>query len=229
MRILIVEDDDMLRDGLTVGLRLAGFSPEAVADCADATAALDAGGFEGLVLDLMLPDGSGLDLLRRMRAKGNDLPVLILTARDRLEDRVGGLDAGADDYLGKPFELEELSARLRAILRRRQGRTESTLRWNGLTLDPARMRGDIGGQDVAFSNREFTILHALLERPGAVLPKAFLEDRLYGWQEDVESNTVEVHIHKLRAKLGAQFIETVRGAGYRLADPNTKTDQGASP
>ncbi|MBL4918558.1 response regulator [Szabonella alba] len=219
MRLLIVEDDEMLRDGLAVGLRLAGFSPDAVCSLADARAALSSGTFEAVVLDLMLPDGSGLDLLREMRGSGDSSPVLVLTARDRTGDRVAGLDAGADDYLGKPFELTELAARLRAILRRRQGRAENLLHWNGLCLDPARMRGEMGGREVEFSNREFTILQALMERPGAILAKSFLEDRLYGWQEEVESNTVEVHVHKLRAKLGAAFIETLRGAGYRLANP----------
>lgn len=208
----------MLRDGLSVGLRLAGFSPEVVPCRADARAALAAGGFGAMVLDLMLPDGPGLDLLRNLRRAGETLPVLVLTARDRLEDRVNGLDAGADDYLGKPFELAELAARLRAILRRREGRAEALLHWNGLSLDPARMRGRLDGTEIRFSQREFTILQALLERPGAILAKSVLEERLYGWQEDVESNTVEVHVHKLRAKLGAGFIETVRGAGYRLAD-----------
>ncbi|MFA5539955.1 MAG: winged helix-turn-helix domain-containing protein [Gemmobacter sp.] len=220
MRLLIVEDDDLLRDGLAVGLRLAGFSPEPVATCADARAALAVGGFEAVVLDLMLPDGSGLDLLREIRAGGNALPVLLLTARDGLDDRVAGLDSGADDYLGKPFELDELGARLRAILRRAQGRAEAEVAWNGLTLDPARMKGWQDGAEIAFSPREFTLLQALLERPGAILSKSFLEERLYGWQEDVESNTVEVHVHKLRAKLGGGFIQTVRGAGYRLADPS---------
>ena len=219
MRILIVEDDDLLRDGLTVGLRLSGFSPEAVGTCADARAALGLGGFQALVLDLMLPDGSGLDLLAGLRAGGMDLPVLVLTARDGVGDRVAGLDGGADDYLGKPFELQELAARLRAILRRHAGRAEAQMRWNGLVLDPARMRGTLDGREVPFSRREFTLLQALIERPGAILSKAALEERLYGWQEEVESNTVEVHVHKLRAKLGAGFIETVRGAGYRLADP----------
>lgn len=209
----------MLRDGLAVGLRLAGFSPDAVASLADARAALSSGAFEGLVLDLMLPDGSGLDLLKEMRAAGDSSPVLVLTARDQTGDRVTGLDSGADDYLGKPFELAELAARLRAILRRRQGRAEGLMRWNGLCVDPARMRGEMEGREIEFSNREFTILQALMERPGAILAKSFLEDRLYGWQEEVESNTVEVHIHKLRSKLGASFIETLRGAGYRLAAP----------
>lgn len=217
MRLLIVEDDDVLRDGLVVGLSLAGFTSEAVATRADAEAALEAGGFSGMVLDLMLPDGSGLDLLRQLRNRGSTLPVLMLTARDRPQERVAGLDGGADDYLGKPFDLEELAARLRAILRRAEGRADGRIAWNGLVLDPARMEGEIGGELQAFSPKEFTILRALLERPGAVLGKATLEERLYGWQDGVESNTVEVHIHRLRGKLGAGFIETVRGAGYRLA------------
>ncbi|AMY71182.1 response regulator [Allorhizobium pseudoryzae] len=226
MRLLIVEDDDMLRDGLTVGLRLAGFSPDAVSSVADARAALASGSFEAMVLDLMLPDGSGLDLLQEMRAAGSSLPVLVLTARDQACDRVAGLDGGADDYLGKPFELDELAARLRAILRRRQGRAENLVRWNGLVLDPARMLGQMAGREIDFSNREFTILQALMERPGAILAKSMLEDRLYGWQEEVESNTVEVHIHKLRAKLGAGYIETLRGAGYRLAAPPREESAG---
>ncbi|MES2550265.1 MAG: response regulator [Pseudomonadota bacterium] len=217
MRVLIVEDDDLLRDGLTVGLRLLGFSPDAVADCADAEAALQDGAFQVVVLDLMLPDGSGLDLLARLRAAGQDIPVLVLTARDQLEDRIRGLDCGADDYLPKPFALEEVAARLRAILRRREGRAAGILCWNGLALDPSRMCGTKDSQEIAFTRHEFALLQALIERPGAILSKSFLEDRLYGWQEDIESNTVEVYIHKLRAKLGAGFIETLRGSGYRLA------------
>ncbi|MAB04762.1 MAG: DNA-binding response regulator [Rhodobacteraceae bacterium] len=217
MRILIVEDDAMLSDGLQVGLRLAGFSPEAVETCDDARHAMALDRFDALVLDLMLPDGSGLELLRELRGDGSDIPVLMLTARDRLDDRVAGLDAGADDYVGKPFELPELSARLRALVRRAQGRAENLLEWNGLQLDVARMTGALDGRALSFSRREFSILAALMERPGAILGKQMLEERLYGWQEDVESNTVEVHVHHLRAKLGSGFIQTVRGAGYRLA------------
>ena len=217
MRILIVEDDAMLSDGLQVGLRLAGFSPEAVETCDDARHAMALDRFDALVLDLMLPDGSGLELLRELRGDGSDIPVLMLTARDRLDDRVAGLDAGAADYVGKPFELPELSARLRALVRRAQGRAENLLEWNGLQLDVARMTGALDGRALSFSRREFSILAALMERPGAILGKQMLEERLYGWQEDVESNTVEVHVHHLRAKLGSGFIQTVRGAGYRLA------------
>ena len=217
MRVLIVEDDEMLSDGLQAGLRLAGFSPEAVASCADARQALAAGGFRVAVVDLMLPDGSGLDLLAGIRARGETLPVLILTARDGTGERIAGPGAGADDYLGKPFDLGELAARLRALVRRGEGRAAPEAEWNGLSLDPARMTGRRDGHEIAFSPREFTVLLALMERPGAILGKAQLEERIYGWQEEVESNTVEVHIHHLRGKLGPGFIETVRGAGYRLA------------
>ncbi|HEY9040171.1 MAG TPA: response regulator transcription factor [Roseovarius sp.] len=217
MRILIVEDDAVLADGLVVGLRLNGFTPEPVGTLADARAALETSDFAAVVLDLMLPDGSGLDLLAALRAKGVRTPVLLLTARDQTRDRVDGLDAGADDYLGKPFDLDELSARLRAILRRREGRAAPVIRWNGLLLDPAAQTGEFHGTALRFSRREFAVLHALIERPSHILSKSQIEDRLYGWQEDVESNAVEVHIHHLRAKLGRGYIETVRGLGYRLA------------
>lgn len=217
MRLLIVEDDPVLSDGLSVGLGLSGFTADAVGTLDDARASLDAGGFAGVVLDIMLPDGSGMDLLAELRAAGSRIPVLLLTARDGVRDRVSGLDAGADDYLGKPFDLDELAARLRAMLRRHEGRAAAVIEWNGLALDPAAQTGRIEGRELGFSRREFTILHALAEHPGRILSKSQLEERLYGWQEDVESNTVEVHVHKLRAKLGRGFIETVRGAGYRLA------------
>lgn len=218
MRLLIVEDDPVLADGLSVGLGLSGFTADAVGTLADARAALAAGGFAGIVLDIMLPDGSGLDLLAELRQAGSRLPVLLLTARDRVRDRVTGLDAGADDYLGKPFDLEELAARLRAMLRRHEGRASAVIEWNGLCLDPATQKGRLDGRELRFSRREFTILQALAENPGRIMSKAQLEERLYGWQEDVESNTVEVHIHHLRAKLGRDFILTVRGLGYRLTE-----------
>lgn len=217
MRLLIVEDDPILSDGLSVGLGLSGFTADAVATLADARTALQGYDFVGIVLDIMLPDGSGLELLAELRSKGSRIPVLLLTARDQVRDRVLGLDAGADDYLGKPFDLEELAARIRAMLRRHEGRAAALIQWNGLALDPAKMSGRQNGADIRFSRHEFTILQALIERPGAILSKAQIEERLYGWQEGVESNTVEVHIHKLRSKLGASFIETVRGTGYRLA------------
>ncbi|MBE9635605.1 response regulator transcription factor [Salipiger mangrovisoli] len=217
MRILIVEDDPVLSEGLSVGLGLSGFTVDPVATLGDARAALAGSEFAGVVLDVMLPDGSGLELLSEIRRSGSDLPVLLLTARDQVRDRIEGLDAGADDHLGKPFDLHELAARLRAILRRAEGRATAVLRWNGLELDPARMRGQVNGVPLAFSRREFAVLHALMERPGQILSKPALEERLYGWQEEIESNAVEVHVHHLRAKLGRGFIETVRGLGYRVA------------
>ncbi|MCE6950617.1 response regulator transcription factor [Cereibacter sphaeroides] len=217
MRVLIVEDDPILADGLAVGLGLSGFTADAVGTLADARAALGTDDFAGLVLDIMLPDGSGLTLLRELRASGSRLPILLLTARDRVADRVEGLDAGADDYLGKPFDLDELAARLRAMLRRQDGRAAAQISWNGLVLDPSTFAGRHDGRDLRFSRREVALLQALLEHPGRILSKSSLEERLYGWQEEVESNTIEVHIHNLRAKLGRGFIQTVRGAGYRLA------------
>lgn len=221
MRILIVEDDPTLADGLSMGLRLSGFTPELVETCADADEALAQGGFTAVVLDIMLPDGSGLDVLSRIRARGDRTPILLLTALDQIRDRIAGLDLGADDYLGKPFDLDEVSARLRSIVRRAEGRAQADLEWNGLSVDPAKMSGRHNDHDIEFSPREFAILRALLERPGAILSKSALEDRLYGWQEGVESNAVEVHIHKLRTKLGPEFIQTVRGAGYKLAKAAT--------
>lgn len=214
MRILLVEDDDILRDGIVVGLGLEGFEVDAVACLADARAAI--GDHAGVVLDIGLPDGSGLDLLAEWRRAGVEIPVLLLTARDMVADRVEGLDRGADDYLGKPFDLTELSARLRAIMRRASGRASGDLELGALIISEARRSVALDGEEIAVSRREFAILHALAERPGHVLSRSQLEDRIYGWQEEIESNAVEVHIHKLRAKLGRSRIETVRGEGYRI-------------
>ncbi|MBC7311125.1 MAG: response regulator transcription factor [Rhizobium sp.] len=218
MRLLVVEDDEVLSDGLKVGLNMLGFTVDAVGRVADACEAVAVNRFDAIVLDLMLPDGSGLDVLAQLRASGERTPVLLLTARDEVGDRIAGLDAGADDYLGKPFDLDELAARLRAIIRRAQGRAESRPQWRGVTLDPARMSAERDGRTVPLSRREFTILQALMDNPGTIQSKTALEQKLYGWQEDVESNTVEVHVHKIRAKLGPDLIETVRGVGYRLKD-----------
>ncbi|RJK96652.1 DNA-binding response regulator [Paracoccus aestuarii] len=218
MRLLIVEDDPVLSDGLAVGLGLSGFTCDAVGTLADARAALRDHEFSAMVLDIMLPDGAGTDLLAQMRAAGNRLPVLLLTARDRVRDRVEGLDAGADDYLGKPCDLDELAARLRAMLRRGAGRATATVAWRDIVMDPAAMTATRGADVLRLSRREFAILQALLDRPGRILSRAQLEERLYGWQEDVESNAVEVHIHHLRAKLGRDAIQTVRGVGYRVAE-----------
>ncbi|MGA0534190.1 response regulator [Hansschlegelia sp. KR7-227] len=216
MRVLVVEDDPVLLDGLKVGLGLAGATCDVVSTCGDAEAALATSAFDAVVLDRMLPDGSGLDVLKRLRGKGDRTPVLLLTALDETSDRIDGLDAGADDYLGKPFDLEELAARIRAIARRGAGRATATLAWRDVTLDPAAMTAARAGEPLSLSRREFAVLSALVERRGAIASRAEIEDRLYGWQEEIESNAVEVHIHHLRAKLGREAIETVRGLGYRM-------------
>ncbi|GLK73188.1 response regulator transcription factor [Ancylobacter dichloromethanicus] len=216
MRILLVEDDPVLADGIRAGLALAGLTVDAVTNCADAQAALAGARFDALVLDLMLPDGSGLDVLAALRARRDATPVLLLTALDETTDRVRGLDGGADDYLGKPFDLDELAARLRALARRGGGRASPLLTHGGLTLDPATLSVSLAGHAVPVSRREFAVLAMLMERPGVIRSRGELEERLYGWQEEIESNTVEVYVHNLRAKLGRDAIETVRGLGYRL-------------
>ena len=216
MRILLIEDDPVLLDGLKAGLGLLGATVDSVNSCADGHAALETNTFDAIVLDLMLPDGSGLDLLTKIRSAGDRTPILLLTALDEVSDRIRGLDAGADDYLGKPFDLDELAARVRAIIRRRAGRATSGLTHNGILLDPATFAATVAGKPVSLSRREFAVLATLMERPDAIRSKADLEQRLYGWQEEVESNTVEVHIHNLRSKIGRDAIETVRGLGYRM-------------
>lgn len=218
MRVLVVEDDEVLLNGLQVGLGMSGFTVEPVMSCTDASTALRASTFDAVVLDLMLPDGSGLDVLAEMRKRRSPEPVLLLTARDGVSDRIAGLDAGADDYLGKPFDLDEVAARLRALIRRASGHSSATLQWGEIILDPASMAVSRDGEPMRLSRREFSILHALIDRPGQILSKTQLEERLYGWQEDIESNAIEVHVHNLRAKLGSGVVETVRGVGYRLSD-----------
>ncbi|MEC5291541.1 response regulator transcription factor [Aurantimonas sp. C2-6-R+9] len=218
MRILIVEDDEILGNGLTVGLQMNGFTADLATCRGDADAALRSGGFDAIVLDVMLPDGSGHELLATIRGRGDATPVLLLTALDTVADRVEGLDGGADDHLGKPFDLDEVAARLRALVRRASNRPTAHLEWDGVRLNPAKMLATRGGEDVRLSRREFKLLHALMERPGTILSKAQLEEKLYGFQEGVESNAVEVHIHNLRAKFGRSVVETVRGVGYRLRE-----------
>lgn len=217
MRVLVVEDDEILRDGLAAGLRLEGMTVDAVEDCEDARATLPSGDYEAVVLDIALPDGSGLDLLHEWRRQGISVPILLLTARNFVEDRVEGLDRGADDYLGKPFDLTELAARLRALQRRASGRAVASIHIGALEIDPALRRVTIEGREISLSRREFAVLEALAEKPGHVISRSQIEDRIYGWQEEVGSNAVEVHIHNLRAKLGPGIVETVRGVGYRIA------------
>ena len=218
MRLLLVEDDPMIGEALRAGLKRDGFTVDWVREARAAQAALRTAPlpFELLLLDLGLPGGDGLELLKAERQRGLALPVLIITARDAVSDRVQGLDAGADDYLIKPFDLDELGARIRALLRRRGARPPVVLEHLGVRLDPASHEVTRDGAAVALSPREFALLQLLLERPGTILSRAQLEERLYGWGEEVESNAVEVHIHGLRKKLGADFILNVRGVGYRV-------------
>lgn len=216
MRILAVEDDPVLANGLQVGLTTYGWTVDVARTVQDALAALDCSSFDAVVLDLGLPDGDGLEVLRFVRRREMAVAVLLLTARDSAPDRVEGLDAGADDYLGKPFDLDELAARLRAVRRRVLGRAAAPLKHGDLVLDPKARLAWLGDRDISLSRREFAILEALIERPGQVLSRGQLEERLYGWQEDIGSNAVEVHIHHLRAKLGAGLIRTMRGLGYAL-------------
>jgi two-component system response regulator QseB len=216
MRILLVEDDRMLGAGLQVGLRQQGWAADWVRDGELAEEALRGEPYDLVLLDLGLPKKGGLEVLGGLRRRGSPVPVLILTAQDAVGDRVAGLDAGADDYLVKPFDLDELSARIRALHRRAGGRAEPKLGVGGLTLDPAGHDVRLDGAAVALSAREFALLQALLERPGRPLSRAQLEERLYGWGEEVESNAVEVHVHALRKKLGAHWIRTLRGVGYMV-------------
>ena len=214
MRVLLVEDDPQLGDGLAAGLRQSGFAVDWLKDGVSADGALKSERFDLVVLDLGLPRLSGMDLLRRLRARKETLPVLILTARDAVADKIAGLDAGADDYLVQPIDLDELAARLRALTRRSGGRAMPKLIHGALEIDPATHQVLRAGQPVELGPREYAILHALLERAGQVLTRAQLESSIYGWSEEPDSNAVEVHIHHLRRKLGADFIKTLRGVGY---------------
>lgn len=216
MRILLIEDDALVGEGIQVGLRLQGMAVDWVADGRQAVPALTDAGHDAVILDLALPGHSGLELLRRFRAEGRTTPVLILTAFDAVPDRVAGLDAGADDYLTKPFDLQELGARLRALHRRRQNRADNRLRHGKLTFDPATLLATIDGTAVSLPRREAVLLQLLLENQGLVVSTEQIHNRLYGWNEPIESNALAVHIHNLRRKLGRELIETVRGIGYRI-------------
>ena len=216
MRLLLVEDDPMIGEGIRKGLRQNGFAVDWVRDGQAAELAVANDVYELVVLDLGLPRKDGLEVLTSLRRKGNSIPVLILTARDAVPERIKGLNSGADDYLVKPFDLDELGARIRALLRRRAGRADPVIEHGELTMNASTHQATFRGQDLALSAREFAVLEALLERPGAILSRAQLEERLYGWGEEVESNAVEVYIHALRRKLGADFIRNVRGVGYRV-------------
>jgi two-component system OmpR family response regulator/two-component system response regulator QseB len=217
MRILLAEDDTLLGDGLRVGLRQAGFQVDWVRDGMAAERELRAQPYAAVVLDLGLPRLDGLDVLSRVRDAGVNTPVLVLTARDGVPDRIRGLDAGADDYVVKPVDLDELAARLRALVRRAHGQTQERLRQGELELDPGTRSVQRAGQAVTLSTREFDLLHALMLAAGRVLTRDQLEHSLYAWGQEVDSNAVEVHIHHLRRKIGAEAIQTVRGVGYAMA------------
>ncbi|WP_300455044.1 response regulator transcription factor [Accumulibacter sp.] len=214
MRVLVVEDDPMIGRSVQQGLRQDGYAVDWLRDGQAAESTLATTPYDILLLDLGLPGKSGFDVLAGLRRSGNSVPVLVITARDAVADRVRGLDGGADDYIVKPFDLDELAARMRAVLRRRAGRAEPTIEHGDLRMNPLRHELTRNGQPVALSAREFALLQALLEQPGVPLSRARLEERLYGWGEEVESNAVEVHIHALRRKLGAERIKNIRGVGY---------------
>jgi two-component system response regulator QseB len=216
VRLLLAEDDTMIGEAVRAGLRQQGFSVDWVRDGVAAEQALLTEPYDACLLDLGLPRKEGLAVLRRLRERGSMLPVLLVTARDAITDRVEGLDAGADDYVVKPFDLAELGARIRAVTRRKGGRAQAIIEHRDVALDPATREVRRNGELVPLSPREFALLHALLEHPGRILSRAQLEERIYGWGAEVESNVVEVHVHTLRRKLGADFVRNVRGVGYRV-------------
>jgi len=219
MRILLAEDDPMLGDGLRAGLRQQGFQVDWVRDGVAAEREITGGDYQAAVLDLGLPLKDGLDVLQALRARKITTPVLVLTARDAVPDRIKGLDMGADDYVLKPIDLYELGARLRSLVRRSHGQTQEVLTCGDVQMNPAARTVTLGTQEVALSNREFDLLHVLLLNVGRVLSREQLEQQLYSWGHEVESNAVEVHIHHLRKKLRADLIQTVRGIGYTLLRP----------
>lgn len=214
MRILLVEDDEALGEGIRVALKPEHYTVDWARDGASALHALTHEDFGLAILDLGLPRMDGLEVLRRLRAAANPIPVLVLTARDATADRIAGLDAGADDYLIKPFDVDELKARIRALLRRSVSRAQPVLNYRDVSLDPVAQQVSYRGQPVALQRKEFLLLHELLAQPGRVLTRDRLQQVLYGWDEEAESNALEVHIHHLRKKLFPELIRTVRGVGY---------------
>jgi len=204
----------MIAKGLHTALKQDGYAVDGVSDGASAAAALRSSQFDLVLLDLGLPERDGLEVLRELRARGDATPVIIVTARDDVQNRIQGLDAGADDYIIKPFDLDEVAARMRSVLRRAAGRGDPCIRHRGITLDPVSHAVERDGEPVLLSAHEFSVLEALMQRPGTVLSRAQLEDRLYGWSEGVESNAIEVYVHGLRRKLGNDAIRTLRGVGY---------------
>lgn len=216
MRILLIEDDAMIGKAVRLGVSQAGFAVDWVVDGRSAELALANGTYDLAILDLGLPKKDGLAILRTLRAMGNSMPVLIASARDTVNDRIAGLEAGADDYVLKPFDLDELVARIRALLRRHVGSGSPLLKFGSLTLDPGRRLVTRDGSVVDLSSKEFAILEALMRRPGTLLSREKLEDSVYGWDDEISSNAIEVHLHHLRKKLGTHAIHNVRGVGYRV-------------
>ncbi|WP_395947565.1 response regulator [Caedibacter taeniospiralis] len=214
MRILVVEDDVMLGEGIVEGLKQHNYAVDLMQDGKMAELALDTEPYDAVVMDIGLPSKDGIAIVRSIRAKGNAVPVLLLTARDAVGDRVRGLDSGADDYLTKPFDLSELLARMRALVRRSVGRAEPKIKFESLELDPAAQTLTVNGEFIKLSRREFALLECLLENAGKVVSKTKLLEKLYGWDEEVDSNTLEVHIHNLRKKIQSKYIKTLRGVGY---------------
>ncbi|QMV52887.1 quorum sensing response regulator transcription factor QseB [Ewingella americana] len=218
MRILLIEDDNMIGDGIKAGLGKLGFTLDWFTDGEMGRAALDSAPYDAVILDLSLPGVDGMQLLREWRRDGKDTPVLILTARDALEQRVSGLQAGADDYLCKPFALVEVAARLQALIRRRHGQITPIVTHGSLQFDPASRSATLNGEVVVLTQREITVMELFLNNKGRVLPRPLIQEKLYSWDDEVSSNAVEVHIHHLRKKLGNGFIRTVHGVGYTLGD-----------
>jgi|SoiMethySBSTD1v2_1073268.scaffolds.fasta_scaffold32396_3 two-component system response regulator QseB len=216
MRVLLVEDDPMIGASVQKGLRQDGFSVDWVRDSVAAETALRTNLYDAMLLDLGLPGRGGDTFLKLLRRSGNTVPVLVITARDAVSQRVAALDSGADDYVLKPFDLDELAARIRAVRRRYVGRAEQVVRVGAVEFDAGARRATVDGREVALSARELALLEALMERPRSVLSRAQLEERIYGWGEEIESNAVEVYIHSLRRKLGTRFIRTIRGVGYTV-------------
>jgi two-component system OmpR family response regulator len=214
MRVLLVEDDAMIGEAVLDALRADHYAVDWVRDGQIADTALRSESYDLVLLDLGLPARSGLEVLRALRARRDTVPVLIATARDGIGDRIAGLDAGADDYVVKPFDVDELLARSRALLRRSAGRGEPVFSHKGVTLNPATREASLHGRPVSLSAREWAVLEPMLQRPGAVFSRAQLEQKLYGWKDDISSNAVEVYVHGLRKKLGSELIQTVRGLGY---------------
>jgi len=218
VRILLIEDDPLIGDGIKAGLSKKGFSVDWFSDGKQGQAALFAAPYDAVILDLTLPGIDGLDILRHWRSQKRSEPVLILTARDAIDQRVEGLRLGADDYLCKPFALVEVAARLEVLIRRTHGQTQSVLRHGPVTLDPVSLIATLEGETLVLKPKEFALLELLLRNAGRVLPRKLIEEKLYNWDDEVSSNAVEVHVHHLRRKLGSTFIRTVHGIGYTLGD-----------